>query len=176
MLVLVAAMPAHADGPDNLGAAVGGLAVLGELAVPDLRIEQGLTSDDRGWVLAWPLPLRVDTVSLRGAHLALAHTLEYQLALGRSVHRGLAVERASLLPAESGARSRWSPIVEVGGVLGEDGAGLVLGLGVGRAVRLGDEGALTALASIVRFVWTNADARVDLSVDLLQLPLSSLGR
>lgn len=169
--VLASRGVARADGPENLGRAFGTIARVGELVVPDLRVERtlGATPATR-WVLAWPLVVRGDVVALDDEHaLLFTHAVELQLrAEGRAV-RGLAVERAALAPGPCAGCSRWSPIVEAGAVVGEDGLGGVVGLGVGDQLRDGN-GAFGALAVIARLAVTDRETRVDLSIDLLHLP------
>lgn len=162
--------PARADGPDGEGAiygqAITGALLLGyaiELAIPDVRLELG--PGGHRWALAFPLVVHGRPLAVgEDRALGFEHFAELQYQPAREARRFALGERLVLFDrAEPGPLA---PVVEVGGLLGEDGSGGFFGAGV----VLGDPELGVTFGLIGRLIVTESERRGDLAIDL-QLPL-----
>ena len=140
---LSALTPTRADAEvlDGLNSSIEVMIVgvaLGELLIPDLKLEYGDPDVDPNLVLGWPLavsPLSLEPVHDVAVGLTLIGEPQYKPATGEA--RGLLLARASARHMQSGAMgddpySAAGPGVfaEYGGVLSTRGEGQVIGGGV----------------------------------------------
>ena len=163
--VMAVAGPAAAD--NGMAGLIEGVVTTGvvlELAVPDVRLVFG--ADDHRWVLSWPIA--VTSVALTPGEtwgVALSPFIEPQYQPTRDAMRIGGGVRATLFRQDQEFQA--SPIVEAGGLAGQDGSGWFAGGGlVIGAPELG-----ITFGLVGRVVETDQERRYDLALDF-QLPLS----
>jgi hypothetical protein len=139
-----------------------------EAVIPDVRYEYSFTESSKRYVLSLPVAWHATHVEL-GTETALGfiHVGEAQWQGTNNEWRGLLGERVTLdlLDRLSG----FGPMVEVSGLLGTDGYGVVLGTGI----VWGYAAAGITFGLVGRYVITDNERRADIALDLM-LPLNML--
>jgi hypothetical protein len=136
-----------------------------ELGIPDARLVFG--ADDHRWVLSWPIVFTSLKV-VRGETVAvgLLPFVEPQYQATREAVRIGGGVRATLFRRDREFQA--VPLLEAGGLIGQDGSGWFAGGGL--AVGVPELG--VTLGLVGRVVTTDSERRYDLALDF-QLPLSS---
>jgi hypothetical protein len=147
---------------DRAGEAV----VIGELLIPDVRVELGV---DKGrWVLSWPLVFYSKRLYRSGSFgLRLNPFVEPQFEFGRDAVRGLAGARLAMLSDPDQLKAL--PLIEGGALTGTDGNGGFAGVGL---AFLSDAPSGGSFSVVARVVQTTQERRYDLALDL-QLPFGA---
>ena len=158
--------PARAD--NGMGGIVRGFAAAGfvaELGIPDMRLVFG--ADDHRWVVSWPIVF-TSAKLVRGDSLGIAlHPfVEPQFQPTREAFRLGGGGR--LLLFERKDEFQVAPLLEGGGLFGQDGSGWFGGAGL--AIGVPEVGITFGL--IGRVTDTDEERRYDVALDL-QLPLTS---
>ena len=136
-----------------------------ELGIPDARLVFG--AEDHRWVLSWPIAFT--SVALTPGEtwgVGLVPFVEPQYQPTREAARVGGGVRATLFRQDREFQA--SPLVEAGGLIGQDGSGWFAGGGL--AIGVPELGVTFGLVG--RMVETDQERRYDLALDL-QLPLSS---
>ncbi len=166
LVVLGIAGPAQAD--NGMGDIVRGMMTLGflaELGVPDARLVLG--AEDHHWVLSWPIVFTsVKVVRGDRVGLGLHPFVEPQYQPTREAARLVGGVRANLFRRDSEFQA--APLLEAGGLVGQDGSGWFAGAGL--ALGVPEVGITFGLVG--RATTTDEERRYDLALDL-QLPLTS---
>lgn len=186
LAALTSASPVAATDYDKVGALIRGV----EIVVPDFRVEYW-DSRKLGYVLSWPLSLGVAGVtqpSKMGAGYACPATnavfrgadllVEPQVAFGGHASAGrilggaiLRVGRVWSKEHQPSRRDGWTGALQGGGLLGRDGNGAWAGVGFQLVSFQDNARRLVYAAGLwVRGVRTTRGDRVEIGLDLLQLP------
>lgn len=133
-----------------------------EPVLPDVRYEFG--GGKNGWVLSLPLhPWATPPLDVPGPTLILSPFLEPQLRLDTGLLRVLGGVRAYGFPDTS----RWGVLVEGAGLLGQDGKGGTVGVGLTHDLIERHRHTQPWTISLVgRRTWTDREARYDVSLDV----------
>ncbi len=165
-LLAAAPFPAAADN-GMVGIAEGVMAgtFVTELGIPDVRMVFG--ADDHRWVLSWPIVFTSVKV-VRGdvVGIGLHPFVEPQVQPTRDALRVLGGARATLFRRDDDFQA--APLVEGGGLVGQDGSGWFAGAGLCLGVpELG-----ITFGLVARVNRTDEEDRYDLALDF-QMPLTS---
>ncbi len=149
-----------------------------ELVIPDARWEHSFTAGDNRWVLSLPLVIRAghvntgsdSTESGRGypGGIIFTHVAEFQWQVTNREFRGLLGERVHF-HGEQEELTGLMPFVEAGALLGTDGSGGVIGVGLA----WGDGMAGLSAGVVVRGIATTQEYRGDIGFDL-HFPFNAL--
>ena len=165
-LVAGAPVPAAADnGMGQIAEGIIGLGFVSELLIPDLRLVIG--ADDHLFALSWPIVLAsVKVVRGDAVGLGLHPFVEPQWQPTREALRLAGGARLLLFRPES--EVQFAPLIEGGGLAGQDGSGWFAGGGLCLGVpELG-----IAFGLVARVNRTDEEDRFDLALDF-QMPLTS---
>lgn len=139
-----------------------------EAVIPDVRYEYSFTESSNRFVLSLPVAWHATYVELgKDTAVGFVHVGEAQWQGTNNEWRGLLGERVALDFVD---RFRgFGPMIEVSGVLGTDGYGVVLGTGI----VWGFAAAGLTFGLVGRYVITDNERRADIALDLM-LPLNML--
>ena len=141
------------------------VAFVTELLIPDVRLELG--ADDHGWALSWPIVLTsVKVIRGDAVGLGLHPFFEPQYQPTREALRLAGGARALLIRPHSDFQC--APLVEGGGLVGQDGSGWFAGGGL----VLGAPEIGVTFGLVGRMIETGEERRYDLALDF-QMPLTS---
>ena len=166
-VAMVLAATGTAAAENGMGPLFEGFVLTGftlELGIPDARLVFG--AEDHRWVLSWPIVFTSLKV-VRGETVAvgLLPFIEPQYQPTREAVRVGAGVRATLFRRDRDLQAL--PLLEAGGLIGQDGSGWFAGGGL--AIGVPDLGITFGLVG--RVVTTDSERRYDLALDF-QLPLS----
>ena len=141
------------------------VAFVTELLIPDIRLELG--ADDPGWALSWPIVFTsVKVVRGDSVGIGLQPFVEPQYRTTREAFRLLGGGRAILFQRDP--EFQLAPLVEAGGLFGQDGSGWFAGGGL----VLGAPEIGVTFGLVGRMIETGEERRYDLALDF-QMPLTS---